>query len=166
MRTFVLPINPIPKGRPRFNSKTGRTYTPNRTKDFQNEVRKWVCRNLGEFFDYPMYEKGFSVAISIDFIYKRSIDMSKKSIPDGLLWRPKGDDIDNLQKSVLDALNEVLWADDRQIVEVNARKLWAAKGDEPRICIVIRTAGDPPQASCDFWNAGVMDSLAGRKHGD
>jgi len=166
MRTFVLYLNPIPKGRPRFNTKTKRVYTPERTKTFQNEVRKLVCLNLGQYFDYPMFEKGVPVCVSLDFVYQRTLDLSKKRYKDILIWREIGDDIDNLVKSVLDALNDVLWADDRQVVEIRARKLWAKKGEEPRICLVVKTAGDPPQATCDFWNADFLDSLAGRKSGE
>lgn len=165
MRTFILPLNPIPKARPRFNSQTGRTYTPSRTTTFQNEVRIWVCRNLGQFFEYPMYDRDVPVCVDIDFIFKRPGKLNTRRCPDGLLWRPSGDDKDNLEKAVFDALNGILWHDDRQIVDGRIRKLWAGKGEDPRICIVVKTAGDPPQASCDFWNAHIMDSLAGRRSG-
>jgi Holliday junction resolvase RusA-like endonuclease len=166
MRTFVLYVDPVPKARPRFSSKTNSFYTPNKTRDFQNFIRTQVCLNLGKYFDYPMFNQGEPLCVDIDFIFRRTADLNKRRSLDGLLWRANGEDKDNLEKAVLDALNGVLWHDDRQIVDGRIRKMWAAKEEPPRVCIVVKKAGDPPQVSCDFWNAAILDQLAGRKSGE
>lgn len=166
MRTFILPIDPIPKGRPRLSTKTGRIYTPKRTEEFQNEIRKRVCYELGKYFDFPMYPKEVPVCIDIDFVFRRPKPLQTRKYPEGFLWRPKGDDVDNLEKAVYDALNGILWHDDRQIVEGRTRKLWAKRGEDAMIVIVVKKACDPPLVTCDFWNEGAVDLFAGRKAGE
>ena len=37
-------------------------------------------------------------------------------------------DLDNLTKFLLDALNGVIWPDDKQIAEIHARKIWSEEG--------------------------------------
>lgn len=49
--------------------------------------------------------------------------------------RPVDSDVDNLSKLVLDALNGIAYADDRQVVELTASKCWAAVGEEP--CTIV-----------------------------
>lgn len=53
-------------------------------------------------------------------------------------------DLDNLAKGVLDGLNGVLWRDDCQVVELRARKTYAAPGAVPGVLIRVSPAEDPP----------------------
>ena len=42
---------------------------------------------------------------------------------------PTGGDLDNLVKYALDAMNNVVYADDRQIIKVLTEKMWAEEQD-------------------------------------
>lgn len=42
-----------------------------------------------------------------------------------------GKDVDNLEKALLDALNQVVWTDDRYIADVDKVAMWAGPDDKP-----------------------------------
>ena len=159
MRVFILHVDPVPKGRPRFNQKTKKIYTPDRTKTFQDEVRKQVCLSLGQYFDYPMFDKDVPVCVDVDFVFKRTQALNKKRYDDGLMWKNTGEDKDNLEKAVFDALNGILWEDDRQIVDGRTRKLWGRKNKASMICLAVRTAGEPPYTTCNNWGASGLEPM-------
>lgn len=66
--------------------------------------------------------------------------------PKALIWKTrdmprvpsdKKPDIDNLYKSVVDCLNQVIWGDDSQIVEAILRKVVASGSEQPHVEISI-----------------------------
>jgi len=58
------------------------------------------------------------------------------------IFRPtKKPDADNYLKTVGDALNGVVWADDSAIAEATVRKWWA---EHPRLVVTIETIEPPP----------------------
>jgi len=153
MFRFELRLAPVAKGRPRFNRKTGTTYTPARTDNFEKEIKKEIERTLGYGEDYPVFILSETLAVDLDFVFKRPKDMEEHPAKHGknILWRGIGEDIDNLVKAVFDGLNGTLWEDDKQIVAVRTRKFIAEHGSYPRICIYVRPAGPPPEYLCDAW---------------
>ena len=96
------------------------TYTPKKTKDYEQLIRNNYMAQDGTFF-----EKGIPVQISIKAYKKPPKNTTKKNlklIEQGLfLWVNKPD-IDNICKSVLDALNGIAYADDGQVVKVETTK--------------------------------------------
>ncbi len=119
---FKFDIAPIPKGRPRFSTRGGfaRTYTPEKTASFEKTVALMAARQLA---GRPKLQ-GPLVAVIV-FEFKKP---KKTKLPHP---RP---DIDNLQKSFLDSLNEIVFDDDSQVWEVHATKTWA---DQDSIFITI-----------------------------
>lgn len=61
----------------------------------------------------------------------------RKRKPQPERWSMSQKDIDNIVKAVGDTGNGVLWNDDRQIVEVFARKRIAAQGQPPRVVVKV-----------------------------
>jgi Holliday junction resolvase RusA-like endonuclease len=59
--------------------------------------------------------------------------------------------LDNLEKAVLDALNEVAYEDDRFVVAKNAQKKYIRR-EEPHVCV--RVTSLSKQVSID----GVLDA--------
>ena len=114
MFRFELRFQPVAKGRPRFNRKTGTTYTPKRTDQFEAALRKEVENILGYGQEYPVFLLSETLAVDLDFVFQRPKEMEKKPEKHGrdLLWRGIGEDIDNLLKAVFDSLNGVIWEDD------------------------------------------------------
>ncbi len=110
----------IPKGRPRF-SKYG-VYTPARTVKLENEIKN-VVRKQRLLNKVNIYTGLVGIALTFDF--KRP----KKT----LLPCPRSD-VDNLAKLILDALNGVLYTDDKLVCDLRAVKRWS---DSDKITIEI-----------------------------
>lgn len=91
-----IPGTAIPKGRPRAGR--GRVYTPGRTRDWEEYVGWLFVSQFGR----PLLEGAITVDITIG-------------------GRPRGD-VDNLAKSILDALNGIAYRDDSQVLELRVRK--------------------------------------------
>ncbi|MBW2998667.1 RusA family crossover junction endodeoxyribonuclease [Candidatus Woesearchaeota archaeon] len=73
------------------------------------------------------------VKVVVEYNMPLAPSLSKKQRDMRLLKpHPFTPDLDNLLKFLFDALNKVLWKDDRLIYEVHARKTW---GSEPKLIL-------------------------------
>jgi len=99
---LVVRGDPRTKGRPRFAN--GRAYTPKETTVAEKTIRD-AWRQTGE----SPFE--FDVLVDVSFF----------------MATRRRKDLDNLVKLVLDALNGEAFADDSQVVEINARKIFSDK---------------------------------------
>jgi len=129
---------PVGKGRPRF-SRSGpfvRAYTPQKTASFENLVKleyEYQAKNF-RFDDNDMLD----LRVIAYFSIPRSISKSKrKMMLDGQIRPTKKPDSDNILKAVADALNQVAYRDDKQIVDTQVRKFYS---ETPRTVISIRKA--------------------------
>lgn len=115
---------PIPKARARTCVRNGRvmSFTPKATADAEADIRNQI-RDAKAF-----YPKGTPLKVNLAFYISKPPSVSKKRIYP--VTRP---DIDNYIKLVLDALNQYLFEDDSQIVELHATKAYG----QPRIEIEI-----------------------------
>lgn len=118
--TIVIPGRPFAKQRPRFSRKSGRAYTPSETVSFERNVGLIAARHFPQPIEGPV-----RVIIRAYFAMPQSWSKKKRA---EMLDKPhtQRPDIDNLQKSVLDGLNRIAFADDAQIAELTATKYWAA----------------------------------------
>jgi Holliday junction resolvase RusA-like endonuclease len=112
MITLVFDIAPQPKERPRFSSrgKFVRTFTAPKTKTFEAAI---AAMARAQMKGKPLT---CLLVTTIVFEFKRP---KRTKLP-----TPKKD-IDNLCKSVLDALNGIVFNDDTQVVHLNALKKWS-----------------------------------------
>jgi Holliday junction resolvase RusA-like endonuclease len=67
-----------------------------------------------------------------------------QSLPKRVLHHTKKPDLDKLCRSTKDALKGVLYADDAQVVELDARKVYAAIGAAPCAIVTVEEAADRP----------------------
>ena len=113
-RVFI-PIEPIPKGRPRFG--VGRAFTPIKTRHYESDVKTFVS---SAYKNSPL---SGPLRLHVFFYMTRpkGISKNKRLFPD---VKP---DIDNLFKAIADALSGVLWNDDCQLVDIWATKVYAAQ---------------------------------------
>lgn len=116
MISFCVEIEPVPKGRPRVTKK-GHTYTPNKTAAFEKTFAHLAKTHVRTS---PL-EGPLSCRIVLYFASPK-----KPAKP-----YPKGD-IDNFAKSILDALNGVLYFDDSQVCLLEVTKEYSDRG---RICV-------------------------------
>lgn len=116
MTAFVIYGKPQGKARPRFSN--GHAYTPKQTADYEDQIKNAFIAAGGEKIEND------GVIIEIDVYYKKTAADNKKTSP------TKKPDIDNICKIVLDGLNGVAYADDKQVVSLSANKYFAIKGVE------------------------------------
>ena len=108
------------KARPRFNTKTGRAFTPGDTITYENWIKCCYQEQDGKFIDGP-------VRARIEIYYKIPKSYSKKrvqAIRDGLEMPLKKPDSDNIAKIVLDSLNKIAFDDDSQVADLRVIKKW------------------------------------------
>jgi Holliday junction resolvase RusA-like endonuclease len=109
--TFFIPIKPVAKARPRMG-RFG-MYTPKKTADFESIVKTMArVHHKG-----PPLEGPLGAILIFNFEKPKS---SKNAVP---MVRP---DLDNYIKAILDALNEVVYKDDAQIVKILAEKKYSS----------------------------------------
>lgn len=135
--TLVIPGEPKGKGRPRFNRKTKQVYTPSDTAAYEKQIKLLYRDKYGEAMfpnDVPldMRVKAFMEVPESDSLKQRAQKLSGTFRP---IKRP---DWDNIGKIVSDALNNVAYHDDAQIVDTQIRKFYS---DNPRVEITILHAG-------------------------
>lgn len=115
-----FPIDPVSKGRPRF-TRSGHTYTPKKTADFEKQIAAIYTEEHGELFVGPIEVKlVFQMPIPKGYP-KKAI----KQIEEGTLKHTKKPDLDNLGKAVLDALNEIAFTDDSHITKLTLVKRYS-----------------------------------------
>ncbi len=116
---------PIPKGRPRFRIFRGHvsTYTPTKTAIYEKLIAE-TYKDQAQCFQFSR-EQALNVRLRFGLGIPKSTSKYKvKEMLAGLSKHIKKPDIDNLIKSVLDALNGIAWEDDAQIVRVTASKVY------------------------------------------
>lgn len=132
----TIPLEPQPKLRPRFRVVRGRvfTHTPYQTKAFENQVAAlYLEKAKGGMFES---HKPLQVKLYFGMTVPKSFSKKKRAdIENDLLLHTVKPDLDNLTKSVLDALNGVAWYDDAQIVDLQVRKGYSLDGGHIEIYI-------------------------------
>lgn len=126
MKQMIVPIVPVPKGRPRFYC--GHAVTPKRTRDYEEQIRKhWT---------HGMVESN-SIYMSMVFCFPipKSYSKQKQAEMVGKPHTSRGD-LDNLQKSVLDALVGTAIKDDCKVCAINAMKMY---DKDPCVIVTIAT---------------------------
>jgi len=122
---FVFPFIPVPKARPRVG-KYG-TYTPSKTRAFEDAIGVLARQQFVE----PRPYSG-PLGAYILFYLRRP---NKPKHPIHPIVKP---DLDNLIKSVFDALNGIVYNDDSQICRLTAVKMYETKAFKPCIILWIR----------------------------
>ena len=119
----------VPKQRPRISGH--RAYTPKRTKDYEERVLKAFCSSYRGF--YPAFGKDVPVRICITVHQAIPKSWSKKkqaqAMQGEIVPLSRNGDIDNIAKSIMDALNGFAYEDDCQVVRLEISKQY---GENPR----------------------------------
>lgn len=135
---IVLAGEPQGKGRPRFARATGHAFTPAATRKYESALRLAAQDAMN---DEPPLEGPLTAVVVAIFPVPASWSNKKRQAAlAGHVWPTTIPDADNLLK-VLDACNEIVWRDDKQIVDARIVKRY---GDRPRLIVEVREI--PPQA--------------------
>lgn len=113
---LVFNCQPTPKGRPRavLNKKTAtiRNYTPAKTRNFESFIKRQAAK---QYKETPLEGP---ISLRVVFYIERPKTVTRQ-FPE---VKP---DLDNYIKAVSDALNNIIYKDDSQIVKIQALKLYA-----------------------------------------
>lgn len=123
---IIIPGNPLGKQRAR-TLKSGRSYTPEQTVNYENFVKLCYIEQKGEFFG----EKPLRMEITAYYpIPKSARKKQLAKMLTGEIRPTKKPDLTNVVKSIEDGLNFVAYKDDSQIVTLITIKNY---GLEPRV---------------------------------
>lgn len=137
MIKFTYKGEAVGKGRPRVSRRGNyvHTYTPEKTRNFEDAIRfEFMAGNCETM---PVYDREVSLKanILIGVSIPKSYPKYKQALCRCRMIAPnKKPDIDNILKSIFDALNGYAFADDVQIVQIFAEKVYA---DEPFVEVTI-----------------------------
>ena len=128
MLTYMVEGNPIGKGRPKFARRGNfvSAYTPTKTRDYETVIKDAAQKAMGsnELLETPVTVAIYiTVPIPQSYSKKRSeacLNGSEKPI--------KKPDIDNIAKCFLDAMNEIVYKDDTQVLTLHITKVYGTVG--------------------------------------
>lgn len=140
MQKLFIPGRPIPKGRPRFYR--GRAITPAATKKYQTHVAK--CAKLSSL-------KSYGKARVAMYIQLR------------MVRKPGGQpDVENISKSICDALNKMAYNDDAQIEALVITRQWVSKGQSESATVHV---AELDMDAMDDVEQGLLDVLSEHTEG-
>ena len=127
---IVIYGEPVPQGRPKFASFGGHVhaYDPAKSKNYKQLVRFWVTQYLKKLDGFKPYEN--ALCVDLTFYVGIPSSWSKKKrmeAANGVIRPVSRNDLDNLYKSVTDAVNGLLWVDDGIITDAHIRKRYTAE---------------------------------------
>jgi len=129
MTRFVVPGAPIPWARTGGHGKV--RFTPARVRSYEAKVAACAQAAGVEPLSGP-------IALTIGFYLPRPKRLLRRKDPDRALPCDRRPDLDNLVKAIKDGLGGVAYADDGQVAQVLATKLYHERGGVPRVEIEIR----------------------------
>ena len=122
MYGFTIRIDPVPASRPRV-ARYGTYYAPKYTqyrKDLARELSKVKGNKL--IYDNPLViDVTFVIPLPKSYSKKKSAELVGEYCISNM-------DLDNLEKALYDAMNGVIFADDKQIVQHTVKKVWGRDG--------------------------------------
>lgn len=139
MITITIPGEPVPQGRGRAvrMGNSVKVVDPARSRGWKAMAAQEMRRQWRGTLNGPV-----SVVILAVFPCPKA-DHRKRQKP-ARRWHTGGNgDLDNIAKAVLDAGNQAgIWADDRQVCQLTARKMIAAQDESPFVQV---TVSPPPE---------------------
>ena len=138
-------MDPVAKQRPRFNTYSKATYTPAKTKNAEKEIAVAYINKFGK----TLLKGALEMKVICEYQVPKSYTKKKKGLAkEGLLPKLTSPDVDNLSKTVLDALNKIAYEDDKQVISLLSEKRYSVD-DKPRVLIEIKEVayGENPKRS-------------------
>ena len=113
-------INPVPASRPRVSRWS--TYYPKKYTKFKKDMEA-----LTSEMETTPSEKLVSVELEFGIMIPKSWSKKKKEKLNNT-YCSNNSDIDNYIKAILDSLNGIVYIDDKQVVELFAKKIYSEEG--------------------------------------
>lgn len=120
---FVIPGVPVGKGRPKFARRGNfvTAYTPEKTASYENLVKMAAAEAMA---GRDILSGAVSVGIHLFVTPPASWSQKKQNqaIAGQGIYPTSKPDVDNVIKGIFDAMNEIVWKDDKQVVDVVVSK--------------------------------------------
>lgn len=134
---FTVVGEPKAKARHR-TTRSGFTYTPKETIQYENLVKVSFQEAYPNWI--PTDKEIAHVDITAYYLIPKSFSKKKEELALGGILNPlKKPDVDNIIKSILDALNNIAWLDDKQVTSCYIEKHYSHK---PRVEVEILVKED------------------------
>ena len=142
---FVVPGEPVGKGRPRASQRRGSIHfrTPEKTVTFQRTVQ--VLARAAGARPKTMIPKGVPIRLDVIPIFHRPGRLYRKADPPGLVPHTGKPDIDNVFKACADALNDLVYKDDAQICSMRSDAFYHEKDGKSRTEITVYVPKGTPK---------------------
>jgi Holliday junction resolvase RusA-like endonuclease len=137
MTTIFVPMAPVARPRQRYTQRAGKTisYTPS-----QHPVHTFKAAIAAAWHNTHSQPFAGPVEMSIIAFFPRPKSLQRKSKPQTRLWHDKRPDIENVAKSVLDALNGLAYHDDSQVASLTMAKYICGNSDTIGVEITVNQA--------------------------
>ena len=137
---ITIPITPVAWQRPKTSIINGwvHHYSPAKTKNYEKAIADYYKQATRGF----RFDKDEPICVNLVFgmpIPQSTPKSRREAMREGVIRHTKRPDVDNLAKSVLDALNGVAWEDDSQIVRLSVSKQYR---ETPDVYIYIHESVD------------------------
>ena len=133
MIKLIVYGEPVAQGRPRATTVNGRVrmYDPKKSRDFKHYLKLAASKHRPE----QLIEGPISLEVKVYKPILKSFSKKKKAAAEAGQLRPTTKpDVDNYVKGVKDALKNVIWKDDSQVVDLHISKWYS---EAPRVEITI-----------------------------
>jgi Holliday junction resolvase RusA-like endonuclease len=123
--SFTIPGVLVGKGRPKFARRGNfvTAYTPEKTASYENLVKLYAAEAMKgrDLITGPVDVR------MLLFVTPPASWSQKKRISalNGVIFPTSKPDLDNSAKLALDACNEIVWKDDKQVVDLVVRKRYS-----------------------------------------
>jgi len=132
---FIIDGPPVGKARPRV-TKHG-TFTPAKTKNYEEAVQILYQTECNSY----MFEGPVGVRVVAYYEIPKSFSKKKRALClENILYPEKKPDIDNITKIITDALNNIAYKDDKQVIYLSALKLYSE--ETPFVKVQLFSIGD------------------------
>lgn len=132
---FVVPGQPVGKGRPKFARRGNfvTAYTPEKTASYENLVKIKAEQAMK---DRGVIKGAVCVEIRLHVNMPQSWSKKKQALAVAhQIYPTSKPDTDNVIKGIFDALNGIVWFDDKQVVDLYVAKRYS---ETPRAIVNIR----------------------------
>ena len=134
MIQFIVPGQPVPKGRPKF-ARRGKgvvAYTPGKTVAYEALVQREAGVAMA---GRPPTARPVKLVVSLSLEIPSSWSKKRRALAiAGTICATKKPDADNVLKGLKDGCNGVVWNDDAQVVCI---ELYKAYGASPHALIIV-----------------------------
>lgn len=123
--SFIVPGTPVGKGRPKFARRGAfvSAYTPEKTANYENLVKVVAAQAMA---GRQIIEGNVSVSLAIQVQVPDSWSKKKRAEAlSGAIAPTSKPDLDNIIKGIFDAMNGVVFKDDKQVSFVTALKIYS-----------------------------------------